>query len=184
MISIGWFIGLAVLAFLALYLRGIVGRLDRLHLRVEAAQEALNAQLLRRASLVRELAVSGWLDPASSLLLLDACQTTQRAEGEERPHAESVLSKSLRTVIDEPEVIDSVREINGGEELLAQLAHSSERVVLARRFCNEAVRQTRDMRARGIVRALRLAGHAPLPESFEMDDAPSSELARFAESAA
>ena len=184
MISIGWFIGLAVLAFLALYLRGIVGRLDRLHLRVEAAQEALNVQLLRRVSLVRELAESGSLDPASSLLLLDACQTTQRAEGDERPHAESVLSKSLRTVINEPEVIDAVCEINGGEDLLVQIAHSSERVVLARRFCNEAVRQTRDMRARGIVRALRLAGHAPLPQSFEIDDAPSAELARFAESAA
>ena len=183
MIPVWWLIALAVAAFIALYLRGLVGRLDRLHLRVEASQEALNVQLLRRSALIRELAESGWLDPASSVLLMDATETAQHAEGPERPHAESVLSKSLRTVINEEEAIDEVCSIDGGAELLVNIANSSELVVLARRFANDAVRQTRDLRSRGLVRALRLAGHAPMPESFEMDDAPSAKLASFAESA-
>ncbi|MEO8330458.1 MAG: hypothetical protein ABI586_10665, partial [Candidatus Nanopelagicales bacterium] len=58
MVSIGWVLAAVALAMLALYLRGLVGRLDRLHLRVEAASDALDVQLLRRATLVSELAAS------------------------------------------------------------------------------------------------------------------------------
>ena len=184
MVPAGWFAALLVAAFMALYLRGLAGRLDRLHLRVEAAEEALDVQLLRRSSLVRELAETGWLDPATSLLLADAAQTAQQEIGDGRAHAESQLSKSLRTVLDEPGMIELVASAPGGPQWLTEMAASAERVVLARRFLNEAVRQTREVRGRIVVRSLRLAGHAQMPDSFEMDDAPSAELARFADSAA
>jgi len=182
-ISVGWVLGVVVLAILGLYLRGLIGRLDRLHLRVEAAREALNVQLLRRATLVGELASSGWLDPASSLLLADATTGAQHALEEERPQAESALTQSLRSVLDEPEVIDSMAQTTRGKQLLCDLAEACSRVVLARNFANEAVRQTSQVRERWLVKALRLAGHAPMPIGFEMDDAPAPGLAQFAGSA-
>jgi hypothetical protein len=179
-LPIGWFIAVVVVALLGLYVRGLVGRLDRLHLRVEASNEALEVQLLRRASLVNQLADSGWLDPASSLLLADAATEVQDCDPEDRGVAESALSRTLRTVFEQPGLVASIEDIAGGGDFLHRLASSSERVLLARRFANEAARSTLEVRRRTIVRILRLAGHAALPEMFEMDDAPSAELAAFA----
>lgn len=180
MVPVGWFIAVVVVAVLGLYIRGLVGRLDRLHLRVEASNEALQVQLLRRASLVTELAGSGWLDPASSLLLADAAAEVQHCEPPGRGVAESALSSTIRTVFEQPGLIESVEEMPGGGEFLSRLATSCDRVLLARRFGNEAARSTLEVRRRVIVRLLRLAGHAKLPTMFEMDDAPSAELAAFA----
>ena len=66
-----------VLVVLAVVLWGFyvswrASRLDRLHNRVEAARTALDLALVRRASAASELASSGLLDPAASLLLGDA----------------------------------------------------------------------------------------------------------------
>ncbi len=66
-----------VLVVLALVLWGFyvswrASRLDRLHNRVEAARTALDLALVRRAAAASELASSGLLDPATSLLLADA----------------------------------------------------------------------------------------------------------------
>ena len=46
------------------------------------------------------------------------------------------------------------------------------RIQLARRFHNDAVVQIHQIRRLGLVRVFRLAGYAPLPSTFEMDDAP------------
>ncbi|MCW2935819.1 MAG: hypothetical protein JWM19_6781, partial [Actinomycetia bacterium] len=53
------------------------GRLDRLHHRVDAARTALDLALVRRSSSAYELASSGLLDPATSLLLADAARRTK-----------------------------------------------------------------------------------------------------------
>ncbi len=42
---------------------------------------------------------------------------------------------------------------------------------MARTFYNNAVAVTREARRKPLVRALRLAGNAGLPEFFDMDDA-------------
>jgi hypothetical protein len=165
-----------VVAFVALYLRGLVGRLDRLHLRVETAREALDAQLLRRSSVVLELGAAGALDPASSLILVAAATAAQAAGDDDRDVVESALSEDLRVVLDAPEAVDQVREAPGGADQLRELALVTDRVALARRFHNDAVRSVRELRARPVVGALRLAGRAALPESFEMDDAPPAVL--------
>lgn len=181
MISVGWVLLVVALALLGLFLRGLVGRLDRLHLRVEASREALDAQLLRRATLVREVAEGGWLDPASALLLVDAAAVAQHAAADERQYAESALSLNLRTVMDQPEVLETVVESAVGREVMHELAGACERVILARRFMNEAVRAAREVRRIWVVRWFHLAGHAQLPSGFEMDDAPSTRVAHFAE---
>lgn len=167
---------LVLLALFGFYLRGLAGRLDRLHVRVEASRDALDAQLLRRAGATLDLASSGGLDVASAFLLLEAATAAQECEPERRAEVESALSEDLRAVIDSPGVVEALRADTAGGERLAALDRAVERVVLARRFHNDAVRTARDLRQAGLVRIFHLAGHAGLPSSFEMDDAPPAAL--------
>jgi hypothetical protein len=41
---------------------------------------------------------------------------------------------------------------------------------MARRFHNDVVVSTRTLRRRRLVRYLHLAGHAPMPDTVELDD--------------
>jgi hypothetical protein len=171
-----------VVAFLflfALYLSWTATRLDRLHLRLDAAKVALDAQLVRRASVTLELAQSGVLDPATSLLLAtaarearDAQDEARDAQEEDRETAESSLTRDLRAAFDEPEQIAQVRSTLVGPELLDELATAAKRVQLARQFYNESVRTVRQLRSHRLVRAFRLAGRAPDKPNFDIDDTP------------
>ncbi len=165
------------LAAIGLYLSWTAGRLDRLHARIDLARASLDAQLLRRASVTQELATSGVLDPAASIVLYEAAHAARQAEEEHREVAESELSQALRAVFGEPAQVDAVREAPGGVEAAEELAQAVRRVPMARRFHNDAVRAARALRRHRTVRWLRLAGHAPFPLAFEMDDAPPTALA-------
>ncbi|MFJ7412269.1 hypothetical protein ACIQWZ_15835 [Streptomyces sp. NPDC098077] len=165
------------LVAVGVYLSWTAGRLDRLHSRIDAARAALDAQLLRRASVTQELATSGVLDPAASIVLYEAAHAARQAEEDHREVAESELSTALRAVFGEPAQVDAVKEIPGGEEAATELAAAVRRVPMARRFHNDAVRAARALRRHRTVRLLRLAGHAPFPLAFEMDDAPPAALA-------
>ncbi|MEV4440788.1 hypothetical protein AB0K09_17540 [Streptomyces sp. NPDC049577] len=162
----------AALVVIGVYLSWTAGRLDRLHSRIDAARAALDAQLLRRASVAQELATAGVLDPASSIVLYQAAHAARQAEEEQREVAESELSQALRAVFPEGPQVDAVREAPGGEESLGELAQAVRRVPMARRFHNDAVRAARAVRRHRVVRWFRLAGHAPFPMAFEMDDEP------------
>nr|WP_221463057.1 hypothetical protein [Streptomyces olivoverticillatus] len=153
------------------------GRLDRLHSRIDAARAALDAQLLRRASVAQELATAGVLDPAASIVLYQAAHAARQVEEENREVAESELSQALRAVFAEPPQVEAVREAPGGEESLTELTQAVCRVPMARRFHNDAVRAARAVRRHRVVRWFRLAGHAPFPLAFEMDDEPPAVLA-------
>jgi hypothetical protein len=97
---------------------------------------------------------------------------------DDRGLAESELSATLRTVLDDPDEVAAIRAEPGGDEVVAALAAAWFRVQLARRFHNEAVAQTRRVRGKALVRALRLAGHAPMPHPFDIDDAWAPALGR------
>ena len=56
--------------------------------------------------------------------------------------------------------------------LIAELADAEARVLLARRFHNDAVRDTLALRERRLVRAFRLGGTAALPSYFEIVERP------------
>jgi molybdopterin-biosynthesis enzyme MoeA-like protein len=88
----------------------------------------------------------------------------------ERGRIESELSATLREVLSDPTEVAALRAEPGGEEVLDDLGSAWYRVQLSRRFHNEAVAQTRRMRRGVLVRALRLAGHAPEPRTLELDD--------------
>ncbi|MEW2166294.1 hypothetical protein AB0912_25320 [Streptomyces sp. NPDC007084] len=168
---------LVALVAIGLYLSWTAGRLDRLHARIDAARAALDAQLLRRASVAQELATSGVLDPAASIVLYEAAHAARQAEEEQREVAESELSQALRAVFGETQQVEAVREVPGGEEAAGELAQAVRRVPMARRFHNDAVRAARALRRHRKVRWFRLAGHAPFPMAFEMDDEPPTALA-------
>ncbi|ALV36888.1 hypothetical protein [Streptomyces sp. CdTB01] len=165
------------LVAIGLYLSWTASRLDRLHTRIEAARAALDAQLLRRASVAQELATSGVLDPAASIVLYEAAHAARQAEEEQREVAESELSQALRAVFAEHTQVEVVREAPGGEAATHELTEAVRRVPMARRFHNDAVGAARRLREHRKVRWFRLAGHAPVPSSFEMDDEPPAALA-------
>jgi hypothetical protein len=156
-------------AVIGVYVSWRAGRLDRLHARVDGARAALDAALLRRSSVALELAASGLLDPATSLLLATAAHDARSADGaQELP--ESDLTRALRAVFGQPDFRASLAGQDGAEELLTELESAAHRVFLARSFYNDAVAATRAARHRPLARTLRLAGRAPLPEFFEIED--------------
>ena len=117
------------------------------------------------------------LDPAASIVLYEAAHAARQAEEEHREVAESELSQALRAVFGEAAQVEAVREAPGGEEAATELAAAVRRVPMARRFHNDAVRAARALRRHRKVRWFRLAGHAPFPLAFEMDDEPPAALA-------
>jgi hypothetical protein len=166
----------AVVVVLGVYLSWTAGRLDRLHSRIDAARAALDAQLLRRASVAQELATAGVLDPAASIVLYQTAHAARQAEDDQREVAESELSQALRAVFAEPDAVQAVREAPGGPEAIGELTAAVRRTPMARRFHNDAVRAARAVRRHRVVRYFRLAGHAPFPLAFEMDDEPPTAL--------
>jgi hypothetical protein len=176
---------LLVLGALAWQLSWMAGRLDRLHHRVEATAAALDAQLLRRATAAAELAGSGLLDPATSLLVAGAAAEAVAAgegagegpPGAARERAESDLSRALRAALP-PSQVAALAGDPLGQTLLETLGRACHRVLLARRFHNEAVVAAQRVRRKRLVRTARLAGRAPLPRTFEMDDDPPPDLTR------
>lgn len=90
--------------------------------------------------------------------------------GDDRAQAESFLSAALRTVLEDASEVDELYLSPDGAALLESLAAAWYRVQLARRFHNEAVAQAQRVRSKTIVRAIRLAGHAAMPHTVELDD--------------
>ena len=148
----------ALLLLLAAYGSWTAGRLDRLHHRVATARASLETELARRSALVAELASSGALDPASSLLLLDAAHRARCASEDEREQCESALSRAIAATGTDV------------EPWAGELSSAMRRVQMARRFHNDIVVSTRDLRRRRLVTWFRLAGHAPMPSTIELED--------------
>ena len=167
----------------AVYLSWTAGRIDRLHARVEAARNALDAQLVRRAAAARALAsyalAHGLLHEEGDALLAASAVALQAPPATREP-AENDLSRALRrSVAALPAPAPAGLRPRPDPELgtdpelarvLDELEVAVTRVGLARTFHNEAVRDTRSLRGRRIPRLFRLAGHAPLPQYFEIDD--------------
>ena len=167
-----------ILLLAGFYLSWTAGRIDQLHHRIEVARAALDAQLVRRSAVSMELGTCGLLDPAAAVLIAGAAHGARSAGDEERELAESDLSRALRAALDQPGQVTELAAEPGGQELLDELDAAARRVVMARRFHNDAVRATRAVRRKRHVRYLRLAGHAAEPTTLEFDDEPPDCLAR------
>lgn len=166
-----------VLVVLAMVLWGFyiswrASRLDRLHNRLEAARTALDLAMVRRSSAAYELASSGLLDPATSLLLADAVRRARDVGQAERDLAESDLTQALRAVFGQPGIRKELEDMDGGPELISEVEAAAQQVFIARKFYNDLAARTIYARRRPLARVFRLAGSAPRPEFFDIDDAP------------
>jgi hypothetical protein len=173
---------LVVLALVlwSFYVSWRASRLDRLHNRAEAARTALDLALVRRAAAASELASSGLLDPAASLLLADAVRRVRQVGPAERDLAESDLTRALRATLGDPDfrkelAVDGNADHGGAAELVAEVEAAAQQVFIARKFYNDLAGRTVYARRRPLARVLRLAGSAPLPGFFDMDDAMAGE---------
>lgn len=163
---------LGVLIVFSMYVSWRAGRLDRLHVRLETARAGLDVALVRRAAVALELAASRLLDPATSLLLATAAHEARTADSERREFAESDLSRNVRAAVEQPDFRDMLEGGGDSSALLDELAEAAQKVAFARRFYNDAVSTVRIARRKLLARALPIAGRAPLPEFFEIDDTP------------
>ena len=168
---------IAVALLIGVYVSWRAGRIDRLHARVEMARAALDVTLLRRSSVALELATSGLLDPATSLLLASAVHGTKDITLRPRDLAESDLTRALRAAFSQPDFRASINGKEGADELLAEVEAAAHQVFLARKFYNDVVAATRLARSRPLARVLRLSGRAQAPQFFEMDDSLVAENA-------
>jgi hypothetical protein len=139
-------------------------RLRRLEARVARAWIALETQLQRRAGLAEELArdyPTAVGEQRAAYLGAFAADARRPADGD-REIAENVLGRELRELpADLPGVPTALRN---------DLIGTATRVGLARRFYNDAVRDTRSLRRGRLSRVLRLHGRRPLPRYFDIDD--------------
>jgi hypothetical protein len=153
-----------VLLLLFLWIAWTVTRLRRLEARVDRAWTALDTQLLRRAGLARELASTypGAVgEERAGYLAAFAADARAPVDGD-RELAENVIGRELRELsVDLGGVPAALRD---------DLTGTATRVALARRFYNDAVRDTRALRRRRLPRLLRLHASRPLPRYFDIDD--------------
>lgn len=165
MLSVGWFIfAVCVAVLLTMWVTFTLTRLDRLHARVDAAQAALDAQLVRRAAALLHVAESadsgvaeqrrGYYETVASAAL--------NVEATERHGVENAVGRALT------ELAASTPAVR--EDAAAELREAAARVLIARRFYNDAVRDTRTLRARRMPRILHLAGRRAMPQFFDIDD--------------
>jgi hypothetical protein len=154
----------AVVVLLAVWAGWTLTRLQRLEARADRAWTALDTQLRRRAGLAAELvrdhAAAVGEDRAARLAA--AAAGTRAVPAGDRELAENALGRELR---------DLPAELPGVPVALrADLEGTATRIGLARRFYNDAVRDTHLLRTRRLTGLLRLHASRPLPRFFDIED--------------
>jgi hypothetical protein len=147
-----------VLLLIGLWAFQTANRLDRLHVRYDLSWQALDGILARRAVVARAVAVDGYGDAPEGKRLAALADAAERAPRTAREAAENELTAALSLV--DPASLPL--------PLVAELADAEARVLLARRFHNDAVRDTLGLRERPMVRFLHLGGTAAPPTYFEI----------------
>jgi hypothetical protein len=146
-------------------------RLGRLEARVDRAWTALDTQLQRRAGLAEELArnhPAAVGEDRAGYLAAFAADARQPGDGD-RELAENVLGRELRELPDDLPAVPAA--------LRSDLAGTTTRVALARRFYNDAVRDTQALRRSRLSRLLRLHASRPLPRFFDIEVGPDNRTA-------
>lgn len=157
----------AILAVMALYCYYTAKRLDRLHERIDMAAAALDAQLRNRVTASRDFLASGSVGGGLEVRLRAAlAEADVRAGlGHDREVAENAVSRLLGEIADHHPALFAEPD-----EPAVEVHDEALRASIARRFYNDTVRDALVVRDKRVVRWLGLAGHAPHPAYFEMDD--------------
>ena len=164
-------------------------RLDRLHQRILASRDSLSRLLLRRASeadlLSRSAGLenSGLADAARAYIQDGGDQLTtdgldrrtaaqrqgDRVEVAARLERASALSRAIRETLTLEERARIASDSQASARLEA-LDATCYRIELTRNVHNVDVAGVRTLRSARMVKLLRLAGHAPIPEPIDFDD--------------
>ena len=164
-------------------------RLDRLHQRILASRDSLSRLLLRRASeadlLSRSVGLenSGLADAARAYIQDGGDQLTtdgldrrtaaqrqgDRVEVAARLERASALSRAIRETLTLEERARIASDPQASARLEA-LDATCYRIELTRNVHNVDVAGVRALRSARMVKLLRLAGHAPIPEPIDFDD--------------
>jgi hypothetical protein len=166
-LPVGWLVAAVVLAvLLTMWVTFTLTRLDRLHARLDAAQATMDAQFVRRAAAllhVADTADSGVPDEMRTAYhgIAKRALSTPEADAERRD-AENAVGRAVAELAALPQPLRA--------DAAAELQEAAARVLIARRFYNDAVRDTRALRARRMPRLFRLAGRREMPQFFDIDD--------------
>lgn len=152
----------AVLAVFGAWAYRTANRLDRLHVRYDLSWQALDGALARRAVVARAVAIDAYGGASEGRRLAALADAAEGAPRPARETCENELSAALA-------VVDPASLPAG---LIAELADAEARVLLARRFHNDAVRDTLALAERPLVRLFHLGGTAGLPSYFEIVERP------------
>ena len=152
----------AVLAIFGAWAYRTANRLDRLHVRYDLSWQALDGALARRAVVARAVAIDAYGGASEGRRLAALADAAEGAARPARETCENELSAALAVV--------APASLPAG--LIAELADAEARVLLARRFHNDAVRDTLALAERPLVRLFHLGGTAGLPSYFEIVERP------------
>src|SRR5690349_15125836 len=156
MLPVGWLIAAVLVAvLLSMWVTFTLTRLDRLHARVDAARAALDAQLVRRAAALMqmaEVAGPGLTNEERALYQVSAQAALTTSRPDSREAVENAVGRAVAQLAAAPHGLP--------DDAVAELHEAAVRVQVSRRFYNDAVRDTRALRARRMPRLLRLAGRA------------------------
>ncbi|USR80157.1 hypothetical protein [Arcanobacterium pinnipediorum] len=169
-------------------------RLDALHKNILRSRASFENALTTRARIAQEVAQSGVLDLAGSVVLNNAAHDAGDAAGyilvddgldeikvhrsaptdvavlkrggPDRLDLESELSRVLRLTVDQLEEID--RE--GYTDILERLHLARHKVRLTRRFHNIHVAGARRIRQSWLARLFHIQGYAAWPQTIDIDD--------------
>jgi 8-oxo-dGTP pyrophosphatase MutT (NUDIX family) len=159
-IVIGALVGLlvAIVVVMGAWALQTASRLNRLHVRYDLSWQALDGALGRRAVVARAVATDAYGRTPAGKQLAALAAAAERAPRSGREAAENELSTALAMV--DPSSLPVA--------LVAEAADAEARVLLARRFHNDAVRDTLALRERPLVRWFHLGGTAAMPTYFEI----------------
>ena len=164
-------------------------RLDRLHQRILASRDSLSRLLLRRASeadlLSRSAGLEGsglaaaaraYIQDGGDQLTTDGLdrRTAAQRQGDRvdvatRLERASALSRAIRETLTPDERARIASDPEAGARLEA-LDATCYRIELTRNVHNVDVAGVHVLRSARMVKLLRLAGHAPIPEPIVFDD--------------
>ena len=150
-----WVVGIvAALVLFATYLAWTAHRVERVHVRAQSAERALDAHLMRRAAAAAVVA-----ERSEIIELYAAARLALDADPDERESAENDLTRQLQAA-----------PLAGPDPATRTLVASSRRVVLARQVHTDLVRDARAVRRHPAVRLFRFARKLPQPTFFDIDD--------------
>jgi predicted negative regulator of RcsB-dependent stress response len=148
-----WVVGVvAAVALLSAYLFWTAHRVERVHVRAQSAERALDAHLMRRAAAAAVVAEQRDDDE-----LYAAARAALDAVPDERESAENDLTRQLQTVT-----------LDAADAAARTLIATSRRVVLARQVHTDLVRDALTSRRRIVVRVSGMARRYPRPQYFDI----------------